>query len=195
MEYMELVRSELAADDEAVVGFLVADGFLDDVQPYADEVGVNLQTVAATGFYEFRFLGRVGHADRFPSGGFWDMQETLRKAGLPELPLPPTLRSEVRRLDDWFWATVDMPRGALYPIANERAGIPERPSSDDGPWFAFGHVGRGAQAWFLACHLAYDGEEVHRSSPWARMYSSEESEVERAIAMFDEIRRALTDLG
>ncbi|MAT06902.1 MAG: hypothetical protein CL424_17855 [Acidimicrobiaceae bacterium] len=194
-DYMELVRSQLAGEDEAVVGFLVADGFLPDVQEYADGLGVHLQTVAATGFYEYRFLDRVGHADRFPSGGYWDMQKTLRKAGLPEVPLPPTLRSQVRRLDDWFWATVDLPRAALYPVANKRAGIPERPSSDDEPWFAFGHVGRGAQSWFLAYHLAYNGQEIHRSSPWARMYGSQDSEVERAAAMFDELREAIADLG
>lgn len=132
--------------------------------------------------------GMMNQADRSDGlRGYDDMVATFVDAGLAPPPVPDNLRSSVRQLRAWCWATRDIDPMAMYLF---RDYADEFLAGGADQYFAVCHAGHGVNSYAISLHAVVGRLGVFTQTAWGGVYMDNEAQatlLERQFARVSEL--------
>ena len=103
-----------------------------------------------------------------PANDYEGMLATFRSAGLPEPPIPEAFRAELRRVEDWCWATRPIDPMEMYMFREYPAEVL---SVDVPDYVAVSHAGHGVNSFAVSLHLVYGSLALFTQTLWGGVYT------------------------
>ena len=117
--------------------------------------------------------------------GYEDMNELFEGAGLGVPPVPEHLRTDVKELRPWTFATFDIAADDLYDFDSALRGAFDRRAADS---FAVGHVGHGVNSYAIGYQVVTRWFIVVLQLAWGGVYMDAEKTT-------DGVRRSFNVVG
>lgn len=167
-----------------VVGCLLRDGGLDG------DDAIRITRAARRKTIENRrqeaFVRAWDWPDRTPraASGYEDMLATFESAGLPEPPIPTRFRSQLRRIEEWCWATRQIDPIEMYMFHYPAEVL----SGDVEDYVAVSHAGHGANSYGISLHLVDGPVAVFVQTLWGGVYTDNDAQAKGLDAQFRKVR-------
>lgn len=106
------------------------------------------------------------------TGAWADLVDTFAESGLPTPPVPVALRSGLRRLQPWCWATRDIDPMQMYMFDHEYLEDVLAERVED--YVAVSHAGHGINSYAINYHLVYGRLVILMQVGWGGVYTDNE---------------------
>lgn len=110
-----------------------------------------------------------------------EVDELFESAGLTPPPIPDSLKSKLRRIDEWAYATRDIDPMKMYMFEYPREVL----TSDVGSYVSFCHAGHGVNSYSINFHLIYGPVAVFMQVGWGGVYMDAKKQAETIENWFD----------